>query len=422
MPFRPIMCLLSQNTLRKDPMQLTNTNILLGITGGIAAYKTPDLVRKLVAKGANVRVVMTESAKEFVSPLALQAVSGHSVSDDLLDKDAEAAMGHIELARWADKLLVAPATANFIAKLTHGLADDLLSTLCLATPAKILIAPAMNQQMWFADATQANLAILAQRKIQFLGPAQGEQACGDIGPGRMLEPQEIADQLATNQSEPLLAGKRITITAGPTREDIDPVRYLSNHSSGKMGYALANAAQELGAKVTLVSGPVKLSPPAQVSTVSVTSAQHMHDAVMHTMQNCDIFIGCAAVADYRISQKADQKIKKSDDELTLTFIKNPDILNDVAHLADAPFTLGFAAETQNLKEYALGKMQRKKLSMIAANDVSDNTIGFNSEQNALTVFWPQGEKILNIADKQSLARQLMQLVAQRYKESINEKD
>ncbi|MFT4809349.1 MAG: phosphopantothenoylcysteine decarboxylase/phosphopantothenate--cysteine ligase [Paraglaciecola sp.] len=401
-------------------MQLDKKNIILGITGGIAAYKTPDLVRKLVAKGANVRVVMTESAKEFVSPLALQAVSGNSVSDNLLDKDAEAAMGHIELARWADKLLIAPATANFLAKLTHGLADDLLSTLCLATPAPIYVAPAMNQQMWFADATQANLKVLEQRNIQFLGPAQGEQACGDVGPGRMLEPQEIADLLAQQALEQVLAGKRITITAGPTREEIDPVRYLSNHSSGKMGYALAIAAQELGATVTLISGPVNLLPPANVQTISVSSAQQMHDAVMQTTHNCDIFIGCAAVADYRIQHKTDQKIKKSEGELTLTFIKNPDIISEVANLAIAPFTLGFAAETQNLREYAIDKLQRKKLNMIAANDVSDNTIGFNSEQNALTVFWSKGEKKLDLADKQLLARQLMYLVAQIYIEDSND--
>jgi phosphopantothenoylcysteine decarboxylase/phosphopantothenate--cysteine ligase len=401
-------------------MQLENTNIILGITGGIAAYKTPDLVRKLVAKGANVRVVMTQSAKEFVSPLALQAVSGNLVSDDLLDKDAEAAMGHIELARWADKLVVAPATANFMAKLTHGLADDLLSTLCLATPAAIYIAPAMNQQMWFAEATQANLKILEQRNIQILGPAQGEQACGDIGPGRMLEPQEIAGLLAQNTHEQVLAGKRITITAGPTREEIDPVRYLSNHSSGKMGYALAVAAQNLGATVTLISGPVNLLPPINVQTVSVSSAQQMYDAVMETTHNCDIFVGCAAVADYRVQQKTNQKIKKSESELTLTFIKNPDILNDVAHLPNAPFTLGFAAETQNLREYAIAKLQRKKLNMIAANDVSDSTIGFNSEQNALTIFWSKGEKKLDVADKQLLAMQLMHLVAQRYTEDTND--
>jgi phosphopantothenoylcysteine decarboxylase/phosphopantothenate--cysteine ligase len=414
------MCPLSPATCQKEPMQLKNINIILGITGGIAAYKTPDLVRKLVAKGANVRVVMTQSAKEFVSPLALQAVSGNPVSDDLLDKDAEAAMGHIELARWADKLLVAPATANFMAKLTHGLADDLLSTLCLATPAQIYIAPAMNQQMWFADATQANLKILAQRDVQLLGPAQGEQACGDVGPGRMLEPQEIADLLSKETLEQLLTGKRITITAGPTREEIDPVRYLSNHSSGKMGYAMAIAAQELGATVTLISGPVNLPPLINIQTVSVSSAQQMYDAVMQTTHNCDIFIGCAAVADYRVQQKTNQKIKKSESKLTLTLVKNPDILNDVANLANAPFTLGFAAETQNLREYATDKLQRKKLNMIAANDVSDSTIGFNSDQNAFTVFWPKGEKKLDVADKQLLARQLMRLLIQRYTEDTND--
>ena len=414
------MCLTGPATCQKEPMQLDKTNIILGITGGIAAYKTPDLVRKLVAKGANVRVVMTDSAKEFVSPLALQAVSGNSISDNLLDKDAEAAMGHIELARWADKLLIAPATANFMAKLTHGLADDLLSTLCLATTAPIYVAPAMNQQMWNADATQANLNSLELRKVQFLGPAQGEQACGDVGPGRMLEPQEIADLLWQQTPEKTLTGKRITITAGPTREEIDPVRYLSNHSSGKMGYALAIAAQELGATVTLISGPVNLLPPANIQTIPVSSAQQMHDAVMHTTHTCDIFIGCAAVADYRVQHTSNQKIKKSNSELTLTFVKNPDILSDVAHLTNAPFTLGFAAETQNLREYALGKLQRKKLNMIAANDVSDSTIGFNSEQNALTVFWSKGEKKLDVADKQLLAMQLMHLVTQRYIEDSND--
>jgi phosphopantothenoylcysteine decarboxylase/phosphopantothenate--cysteine ligase len=419
MLFQPIMYFTNPATNPTEPMQLKNTNIILGVTGGIAAYKTPDLVRKLVAKGANVRVVMTQSAKEFVSPLALQAVSGNLVSDDLLNKDAEAAMGHIELARWADKLLVAPATANFIAKLTHGLADDLLSTLCLATPAPIIIAPAMNQQMWFADATQANLKILEQRKIQFLGPAQGQQACGDVGPGRMLEPQDIADLLEQETIELLLTGKRVTVTAGPTREEIDPVRYLSNHSSGKMGYALAIAAQQLGATVTLISGPVNLLPPANIHTLSVSSAQQMHEAVMQTIHNCDIFIGCAAVADYRVQRKSNQKIKKSESELTLTFIKNPDIVSDVAHLVNAPFTVGFAAETQKLREHALSKLQRKKLCMIAANDVSDSTIGFNSEQNALTVFWSKGEKKLDVADKQLLASQLMRLVAQRYNEDTN---
>ncbi|GGZ51022.1 phosphopantothenoylcysteine decarboxylase [Paraglaciecola chathamensis] len=409
------------------PMQLAQKKILLGITGGIAAYKTPDLVRKLTALGAQVRCVMSASAAEFVSPLALQAVSGHPVGDDLLDRNAEAAMGHIELAKWADKVLIAPTTANFMAKLAHGLADDLLSTLCLATSAPIYIAPAMNQQMWHAKATQANLGVLQQRGVTILGPAPGEQACGDVGLGRMLEPVDIADMLAQSSMEPLLANRHIVITAGPTREEIDPVRFISNHSSGKMGYALASAAVALGAKVTLVSGPVNLPCPAGVDLVNVVSAEQMHSAVMKAVgatqsdtastnmqPNCDIFIGCAAVADYKPQQKTEQKIKKSDTELTLTFTRNPDILSDVAHLAQPPFTVGFAAETQDVAHYAQDKLKRKKLDMIAANDVSQAGLGFNSEQNALNVYWNNGGKNLGVADKSQLAISLMTLVAQRH--------
>lgn len=408
-------------------MQLAQKKILLGITGGIAAYKTPDLVRKLTALGAQVRCVMSASAAEFVSPLALQAVSGHPVGDDLLDRNAEAAMGHIELAKWADKVLIAPTTANFMAKLAHGLADDLLSTLCLATSAPIYIAPAMNQQMWHAKATQANLGVLQQRGVTILGPAPGEQACGDVGLGRMLEPVDIADMLAQSSMEPLLANRHIVITAGPTREEIDPVRFISNHSSGKMGYALASAAVALGAKVTLVSGPVNLPCPAGVDLVNVVSAEQMHSAVMkavgatqsntasnNVQPNCDIFIGCAAVADYKPQQKTEQKIKKSDTELTLTFTRNPDILSDVAHLAQPPFTVGFAAETQDVAHYAQDKLKRKKLDMIAANDVSQAGLGFNSEQNALNVYWNNGGKNLGVADKSQLAISLMTLVAQRH--------
>ncbi|GAC07668.1 bifunctional phosphopantothenoylcysteine decarboxylase/phosphopantothenate--cysteine ligase CoaBC [Paraglaciecola chathamensis] len=408
-------------------MQLAQKKILLGITGGIAAYKTPDLVRKLTALGAQVRCVMSASAAEFVSPLALQAVSGHPVGDDLLDRNAEAAMGHIELAKWADKVLIAPTTANFMAKLAHGLADDLLSTLCLATSAPIYIAPAMNQQMWHAKATQANLGVLQQRGVTILGPAPGEQACGDVGLGRMLEPVDIADMLAQSSMEPLLANRHIVITAGPTREEIDPVRFISNHSSGKMGYALASAAVALGAKVTLVSGPVNLPCPAGVDLVNVVSAEQMHSAVMkavgatqsntasnNVQPNCDIFIGCAAVADYKPQQKTEQKIKKSDTELTLTFTRNPDILSDVAHLAQPPFTVGFAAETQDVAHYAQDKLKRKKLDMIAANDVSQAGLGFNSERNALNVYWNNGGKNLGVADKSQLAISLMTLVAQRH--------
>ncbi|TDF36449.1 bifunctional phosphopantothenoylcysteine decarboxylase/phosphopantothenate--cysteine ligase CoaBC [Alteromonadaceae bacterium M269] len=395
--------------------QLLNKNVLLGVSGGIAAYKTPDLVRKLKAAGANVRVVLTQSAKEFVSTLSLQAVSGLPVSDSLLDPAAEAAMGHIELAKWADIILIAPATANIMAKITYGLADDLLTTLCLATTAKLVMAPAMNQQMWAATATQHNLAILRERGVLMLGPDEGSQACGDVGPGRMLEPLDIVERLNAPQSSNEFAGKHIVITAGPTRENIDPVRYISNFSSGKMGYAIAQAAASMGAKVSLVSGPVNLESPLGCERVDVSSAQQMLDAVEERVADCDIFIACAAVADYRTAEIVDQKIKKTkDDELTLTLVKNPDILATIASKTDAPFTVGFAAETQDVAHYAKGKLERKKLNMIAANDVSDKSIGFNSDNNALTVFWKDGEQALPLTDKQTLARNLLALVAQRF--------
>lgn len=291
-------------------MSLQNKNILLGITGGIAAYKTPDLLRKLTATGANVRVVVTQSAKEFVTPLSLQAVSGNPVAEDLLDPAAEAAMGHIELAKWADILLIAPASANFVAKIAMGLADDLLSTLYLATTAKVYLAPAMNQQMWAAPATQTNIQTLIQRQVKLLGPASGEQACGDVGPGRMLEPEQITQALVEQALPNLFAGKHIVITAGPTRESIDPVRYISNHSSGKMGYALAQAAIDMGAKVTLVSGPVNISPPSSTEIKRVQSAEQMLQVTQSLLEDMDIFIGCAAVADYRPANQVEQKIKK----------------------------------------------------------------------------------------------------------------
>ena len=412
------------------PMQLAQQKILLGITGGIAAYKAPDLVRKLTALGAQVRCVLSASAAEFVSPLALQAVSGNPVGDDLLDRNAEAAMGHIELAKWADKVLIAPATANFMAKLTHGLADDLLSTLCLATSAPIYIAPAMNQQMWHAKATQANLGVLQQRGVTILGPAPGEQACGDVGLGRMLEPVDIASMLAQSPIEPLLANRHIVITAGPTREEIDPVRFISNHSSGKMGYALAKAAVALGARVTLVSGPVNLPRPAGVDVIDVVSAEQMHKAVMtavinpkvsgthsDSMQlNCDIFIGCAAVADYKPQQKIEQKIKKSDTELTLTFTKYPDILATISRKDNRPFCVGFAAESQDVEQYARQKLTNKKLDMIAANNITADGLGFNSDNNALHVLWNGGDKKLPATSKSELAHQLISLIAIRLSE------
>lgn len=396
---------------------LRNKNILLGITGGIAAYKTPDLVRKLKAQGANVRVVITESAKSFVSSLALQAVSGNTVSDDLLDPAAEAAMGHIELARWADALLIAPATANTLAKLTYGLADDLLTTLCLATTAPIFVAPAMNQQMWQAAATQHNVATLAQRNTVIFGPDQGEQACGEIGPGRMIEPEDLAKMLSEHLTEQTLEDLRITITAGPTRENIDPVRYITNHSSGKMGYAVAEAAKQMGATVTLVSGPVNLASPQVDTLMQVNTAEEMLSSVMENIQDCDIFIACAAVADYRPAEIVEHKIKKSESELTLNFVRNPDILAAVAGLEKPPFTVGFAAETKDVEHYAQDKLARKKLNMIAANDVSQKDIGFNSDTNQLQVFWQSGSRQLGKTNKRALAKQLLQLILERYKDA-----
>ena len=393
---------------------LQGKRVLLAVSGGIAAYKAPDLVRKLTAKGATVRVVLTASAEHFVSPLALQAVSGNTTSNDLLDPAAEAAMGHIELAKWADYLVVAPATANVMAKMANGIADDLLTTLYLATTAKVIIAPAMNQQMWQAPSVTRNVELLQQDGASFIGPAAGEQACGDVGPGRMVEPQDIAEFIDGDLDiEPSLVGKTVLITAGPTREAIDPVRYISNHSSGKMGYALANAAVAAGAKVILVSGPVSLATPKSVTRIDVDSAQNMHNAVMANVNQADIFIACAAVADYRAVSQADNKIKKTSDELTLTFTKNPDILKDVAALEHAPFTLGFAAESQNVEHYAKGKLEKKKLNMIAANDISVEGLGFNSDNNALHVFWPNGDKKLQADSKTNLAHTLISLMASR---------
>jgi phosphopantothenoylcysteine decarboxylase/phosphopantothenate--cysteine ligase len=408
-------------------MQLEQKNVLLGISGGIAAYKTPDLVRKFIAQGANVRVVMTDSAKEFVSPLALQAVSGNKISNSLLDEDAEAAMGHIELARWADIFVIAPATANVMAKLTHGLADDLLTTLALATAAPIVIAPAMNQQMWAAPATTENLLKLQHRGVMQIGPASGQQACGDIGYGRMTEPEDIvafvADYFAgqANEAPALFAGKKIMVTAGPTREALDPVRYISNHSSGKMGYAIAEAARKMGAHVTLVSGPVSISAPPNVELISVTSAQEMHDAVMRDIQQQDIFIACAAVADFRLADIPTHKVKKKDGILTLSFEPNPDILQVVAAQANPPFTLGFAAETNDIEAYAKSKLARKKLNRIAANDVSLSGLGFNSDRNALTVISKNSKVSLPAASKYTLAIELLKLLSSEYSASQNNK-
>ncbi|WP_462164686.1 bifunctional phosphopantothenoylcysteine decarboxylase/phosphopantothenate--cysteine ligase CoaBC [Pseudoalteromonas xiamenensis] len=395
-------------------MSQSAKKIVLGITGGIAAYKCAELVRRLKDNGHQVKVVMTESAKEFITPLTMQAVSGEMISDSLLDPSAEAAMGHIEFAKWADLILVAPATANTIAKMAAGIADDLLTTLLLATPAKVAIAPAMNQQMYKHAATQANLSLLASRGIAIWGPGVGEQACGDVGAGRMLEPHElVAHCLAALSPEiPLLAGKTVTITAGPTREALDPVRFISNHSSGKMGFALAEAALKLGAKVTLIAGPVSLSTPQGATRINVDSALDMRAAALEQAVQSDIFIGCAAVADYRPAVVAEQKMKKQGDELTITMVKNPDIIAEVAHLTEnRPYTVGFAAETQDVASYAKGKLKNKKLDMICANDVSREGLGFNADSNALTLFWQDESVELPQSDKKELALTVLKRLA-----------
>ena len=388
-------------------------NILLGVSGGIAAYKAAELVRRLQDNGAAVRVVMTESAQAFITPLTLQALSGNPVHRDVLDENAEAAMGHIELARWADLVLVAPATANTLARITHGLADDLLTTLCLATQAPLAVAPAMNQHMWNAKATQANLSVLIARGVSVWGPDAGSQACGDVGPGRMLDPSELALRAVSaasgGPSSGPLSGRRILITAGPTREAIDPVRFITNHSSGKMGYAVARAAHEMGGHVTVVSGPVAIDPPPGVDLVPVTSAAEMHAEVMQRAAECDLFVAAAAVADYTPADVATSKIKKKAADMRIELARNPDILADVAALPSAPFTVGFAAETDDLEANARDKLLRKKLKMIAANQVGKGR-GFDVDHNTLKVFWHEGHQQLGPADKLAVARELMALV------------
>ncbi|MEM7260073.1 MAG: bifunctional phosphopantothenoylcysteine decarboxylase/phosphopantothenate--cysteine ligase CoaBC, partial [Pseudomonadota bacterium] len=386
--------------------------------GGIASYKSPEIVRRLTDHGIEVRVVMTKAACEFIRPLVFQAVSGHAVSTELLDEDAEAGMGHIELARWADVLLIAPATANTLAGMAAGLANDLLLTICLATTARQVVAPAMNSMMWHHAATLANVDTLKSRGVVMLGPDAGSQACGETGVGRMLEPADIVQAMVDYRDRQKVStsldGVRVLITAGPTREDIDPVRFISNHSSGKMGFALARAAQMAGAQVTLVAGPVRLDTPSEVSRVDVVSASAMHDAVMDKVDATDIFIAVAAVADYRAAQIFDSKIKKSADDLTLTLQRNADILADVAALDRRPMCVGFAAETDNLEGYARDKLQRKKLDMIVANRVGVADGGFNSDANAVEVFWPDGSQSFPSRSKQSLALELINLIATRY--------
>ncbi len=393
---------------------LANKRILLGITGGIAAYKSADLTRRLREAGAEVRVVMTRGATEFITPLTLQALSGYPVRLELFDANAEVAMGHIELARWADAVLVAPASADFMAKLAHGRADDLLSTLCLATTAPIALAPAMNQQMWLNAATQANKHILETRGVHLFGPAEGSQACGETGPGRMLEPLQIAQLSAALFQSGALSGARVLVSAGPTREALDPVRYISNRSSGKMGYAIAEAAAEAGARVTLVSGPVSLATPERVTRVDVVSAEDMQQAVLAHAGESDIFIAVAAVADYRAQEQAQQKMKKGKEKFDLPLTRNTDILESVSRLARAPFTVGFAAETENLEQNAEAKRRAKKLDLVAANWVHQEGTGFESDENELELFWEGGRKHLPRAPKSRLARELISVVAERF--------
>lgn len=397
---------------------LSGKRILLGISGGIAAYKSADLIRRLKERGAEVRVIQTDAAREFITPLTLQALSGHPVANSLLDPAAEAAMGHIELAKWADLLLIAPASADLIARLAHGLANDLLSTCVLATDAPVAVAPAMNQQMYKNIATKHNVDTLKSRNFYIWGPAAGEQACGDVGMGRMLEPLQLVDLVLEHFAPRVqpLTGVSLVITAGPTREPIDPVRYISNQSSGKMGFALADAAARLGADVTLIAGPVQLATPAGVKRIDVVTADQMYQVALEQAVNASIFIGCAAVADYKVAQVATQKLKKtSDDSTSLTLIKNPDIIAAVAALtSQRPFTVGFAAETQDVANYARQKLAKKKLDLICANDVSLSNQGFNSEHNALSVFWADGEQQFGLQAKTELAHQLLLLINERY--------
>jgi phosphopantothenoylcysteine decarboxylase / phosphopantothenate---cysteine ligase len=387
--------------------------ILLGVSGGIAAYKSPDLVRRLIERGAEVQVVMTSSAQKFVSAMSFQAVSGRPARSDLWDSAAEAAMGHIELARWAEMVLVAPASADFLARLAVGRADDLLATLCLATEAPIVVAPAMNRIMWANAATQANIETLQARGIRILGPDSGNQACGEVGPGRMWEPEKLADAvLAPPPNMGLLAGLNVLITAGPTRERLDPVRYLTNRSSGKMGFAVAAAAREAGAHVTLVAGPVSLATPPGVARLDVESAREMYAAVHRHVSKADVFIAAAAVADYQPITVSKHKIKKQRVAVQLDLEPTQDIIQSVAELSRRPFVVGFAAETGNVEAHALDKLKRKKLDMIAANQVGDG-LAFDCEDNALTVLWPGGKVEIPKGPKLSVARELMALIAQR---------
>lgn len=396
---------------------MSDKRILLAISGGIAAYKCAELVRVLVKQQAEVKVVMTQAAQQFVAPLTLQALSGSKVHIELFDAEQEQVMGHIALARWADVLLIAPASANVIAKLSHGLADDLLSTLYLAAECPVYLAPAMNQAMWHKPVTQHNIRLLQQQGVFLIGPDAGEQACGEVGLGRMSEPAFICEQLFKRSLSQSLTGKKILVTAGPTREPIDPVRYISNRSSGKMGYAIVRAAYLAGAEVTLISGPVSLRVPSGVECLKVETAAEMYQAVMMSIEKYDIFIAAAAVADYTLTEQSSVKIKKQGAVLNLPLSKTSDILASVAQLPNPPFTVGFAAETTDLEQYAQDKLQRKKLNMIAANWVGREQGGFEDDQNALQVYWKDGHKTFSMMPKTLLAEQLIELIAERFHQS-----
>ena len=396
--------------------RLTNKRVLLGVTGGIAAYKSAELLRRLQDEGADVRVVMTAGACEFITPLTMQALSGHPVHLDLLDSETESVMGHIELARWADIVIIAPATADFLARLAAGRGDDLLTTICLAATCDIAVAPAMNHAMWDKRATRTNISTLEANGCIILSPGSGLQACGETGEGRLMEVPDIVNAMAERFHQGALQGLHVVITAGPTREAIDPVRYISNHSSGKQGFAIAEAAVEAGARVTLVTGPVSLQTPDHVERVNVQSARDMLEAVMAHIADADVFIGVAAVSDYRPATTSDRKIKKAGEEgLTLELVQNPDILRTVAALDSRPFVVGFAAETDNLIEHARSKLERKSLDMIVANDVSDTTIGFSSDDNQTTVITRQCMQQLPKASKENISRQLIEIIAEQMK-------
>ena len=392
-------------------LSFSKKNIILCVTGGIAAYKSAEIIRLFKKDGADVRVVMTESAKEFITPLTLQAVSGNQIHDSLLDADAESAMGHIELAKWADIILIAPCTAESLSKITHGRADDLMGALILATNADVYIAPAMNMNMWLDKSTQDNYKILSERGLSFIGPAEGEQACGDIGPGRMVEPNEIVSLISSSTNRGILSGLTITITAGPTREQIDPVRFISNNSSGKMGYAIAEAAIELGANVNLVSGPVSLHADKAINISNINSADEMLESVMSFMDESNIFIGCAAVSDFSPVDYIDTKIKKEDSEqLVIQLKKNKDILSLVAEHFKNSYVVGFAAETSNVEENAKNKLNSKNLNMIISNDVSDQSIGFDVDENEVNVITKNETIFLKRDKKIRIARQILKII------------